>query len=153
MKILSVDIGIKNFGMSVYCTSVGRFTSFEVLRLGKVKDYVAAMRALTSTEPFVSADVILVENQMRQCMRTMATAIRCFHFDKTIRVAPQSIKKHFETCTRSHRSNKKAAVVQARQYLSDEMLQRFDELKKKDDIADCILQTMWYLDKQGKRDV
>ena len=60
MRILSVDIGIRNFAFTVYCTVECRFILFRVLDLGKVKDYVAEMRELSSTEPFVSAGVILI---------------------------------------------------------------------------------------------
>lgn len=146
MKILSIDLGLKNFGMTVYCTEAHRFTSFHLIQLGKVKDYVKRMKELSATEPFTSADIILVENQMRQCMRTMAIALRCFNYEKTIPVAPQSIKRFFKTSMRAHHKNKKAAIQEARKHLSDEyMLVQFDCLKKKDDIADCVLQTIWYL--------
>ena len=147
MRILSVDIGIRNFAWSVYCTDLRRFVEFRVIDLGAVKDYVARMRALTLEEPFVSSDVILVENQMRACMKTMATAIRCFHYDKTLAVAPQRIKRFFRTSMRAHRKNKLAGVCEARRYLCPEMLVRFESFKKKDDVADCILQTVWYTSK------
>ena len=97
MHILSIDIGPRNFAWSLHDTETGEYT-FKVQDLGKVKDYVKKMRELSSQEPFLSADVILVENQMRACMKTMATSLRCFHYDKTIPVAPQSIKRFFKTC-------------------------------------------------------
>ena len=103
------------------------------------------MKEVTSEEPFLSADIILVENQMRACMKTMATAIRAFHFDKVVRVAPQSIKRFFKTSTGKHALNKKVAVEVARTYLSKKNQKRYDKYKKKDDIADCILQTQWYI--------
>tara|TARA_B100000683_G_scaffold212017_1_gene206841 strand:- start:8 stop:487 length:480 start_codon:yes stop_codon:yes gene_type:complete len=145
MKILSIDIGLKNFGMTVYCTETHAFTDFHLIQLGKVKDYVKKMKELSSTEPFTSASIILVENQMRQCMRTMAVAIRCFNYEKTIPVAPQSIKRFFKTSMKAHNKNKKAAITEAKKYLSDNMLVQFEALKKKDDIGDCILQTIWFL--------
>lgn len=145
MRILSIDIGLKNFGITMYCTENHTFTEFQLIQLGKVKDYVRKMKELSSTEPFASADIILVENQMRQCMRTMAIALRCFNYEKTIPVAPQSIKRFFKTSMKAHHKNKKAAIQEARKYLSDNMVIQFDALKKKDDIADCILQTIWFL--------
>lgn len=145
MLILSVDIGIRNFAFTVYCTIESRFLNFRVLDLGSVKDYVARMRELSSTEPFMMADVILVERQMRSCMRTMAVSLRAFNYDKTVMVAPQSIKRHFKTAMRQHSKNKKAGIEVARKYLSANMLERFEKLSKKDDIADCVLQTIWYI--------
>ena len=144
MRILSVDIGIRNFAFTVYCTEKKEFVLFRHMDLGKVKDYVARMKELSDTSPFVTADVILIERQMRSCMKTMATSLRAFHFAKTIPVAPQSIKKHFKTCMRKHHKNKKAGVLVAQQYLGNKK-EQFQKLKKKDDIADCILQTIWYL--------
>jgi hypothetical protein len=145
MKILSIDIGLKNFGMTVYCTEAHRFMSFHLIKLGKVKDFVKEMHKLSTAEPFTSADIILVENQMRQCMRTMATALRCFNYEKTIPVAPQSIKRFFKTSMKAHHKNKKAAIEEARKHLGPLMCAQYDKYKKKDDIADCVLQTVWFL--------
>jgi len=145
MLILSVDIGIRNFAFTVYCTIEGKFLSFRLLDLGKVKDYVAKMRELSSTVPFQMADVVLIERQMRSCMKTMAVSLRAFNYEKTVMVAPQSIKRHFRTAMKKHSKNKKAGIEVARRYLSVPKLGEFEKLKKKDDIADCILQTIWYL--------
>ncbi len=145
MLVLSVDIGIRNFAFTLYCTLESKFLLFRLIDLGKVKDYVAKMRELSSTEPFMMADVILVERQMRSCMKTMAVSLRAFNYDKTVMVAPQSIKRHFRTAMRKHSKNKKAGVEMARKYLRAHMLERFEKLSKKDDIADCVLQTIWYL--------
>ena len=145
MHILSVDIGIRNFAFTVYCTVEERFILFRLLDLGKVKDYVAKMRELSSTEPFQSADVLLVERQMRSCMKTMAVSLRAFNYEKTTMVAPQSIKRHFKTAMKKHSKNKKAGIEVARKYLDAQKFKEFEKLKKKDDIADCILQTIWYI--------
>ena len=143
--MLSVDIGVRNFAFTVYCTIESKFLLFRLVDLGKVKDYVAKMRELSSTDPFAAADVILIERQMRSCMKTMAVSLRAFNFEKTVMVAPQSIKRHFKTAMKKHSKNKKAGIEVARRYLNAVMLERFEKLKKKDDIADCVLQTIWYL--------
>ena len=145
MRVLSVDIGVRNFAFTVYCTIESKFLLFRLIDLGKVKDYVAKMRELSSTEPFVTADVLLVERQMRSCMKTMAVSLRAFNYEKTVMVAPQSIKRHFQTAMKKHSKNKKAGIEVARRYLSASKLEEFERFKKKDDIADCVLQTIWYL--------
>lgn len=145
MHILSVDIGIRNFAFTVYCTVEERFILFRLLDLGKVKDYVARMRELSSTEPFQLADALLIERQMRSCMKTMAVSLRAFNYEKTTMVAPQSIKRYFKTAMKKHSKNKKAGIEVARKYLDARKLKEFEKLKKKDDIADCILQTIWYI--------
>ena len=102
MRVLSVDIGIRNFAFTVYCTIESKFLMFRIVDLGKVKDYVAKMRELSSTGPFATADVILIERQMRACMKTMAVSLRAFNYEKTVMVAPQSIKRHFKTAMKKH---------------------------------------------------
>ena len=145
MRVLSVDIGVRNFAFTVYCTIESKFLLFRLIDLGKVKDYVAKMRELSSAEPFVTADIVLIERQMRSCMKTMAVSLRAFNYEKTVMVAPQSIKRHFKTAMKKHSKNKKAGIEVARRYLSAVESEHFEKFKKKDDIADCILQTIWYL--------
>jgi len=145
MLILSIDVGIRNFGTSVYDTEKEEFVLFNVQDLKKIKDTVALMREMTSKEPFTSVDVILVERQMRAIMKTMATSIRAFHFEKTVMITPQSVKRFFKSSGGCHSKNKKAAVELARTFLNEKNLALFETLKKKDDIADCIIQTMYYL--------
>jgi len=147
MRILSIDVGIRNFAMSVYCTEAKEFVLFALKDFIKIKDCVATMREFTLQEPFISADIILVENQMRSMMRTMATSIRAFHFEKTKMIAPQSVKRWFNTCMKKHGSNKKAAIVLARKLLNSKNLAQLEKLKKKDDISDCVVQTHYYLEK------
>lgn len=153
MKILSVDIGLKNFGMSVYCTDQQKFESFHLVELGKTKDLVCRMKLMSETSLFKNADVILVENQMRQCMRTMQISLRCFNFEKTKCVAPQSVKRFFKTSMKKHYKNKSAAIIEARKHLCPKMLDKFNSFKKKDDIADCVLQTIWYIHKVGQSNI
>lgn len=145
MIILSVDIGLVNFGMTEYCTVKKKFLRFHLVKIKSTKDYVKEMKRMSESEPFVSADIVLIENQMRSCMKAMAISLRCFNFDKTVCVAPQSIKRYFKTSKRSHLKNKKAAIEEAVKHVRPEFLSKFKTLKKKDDIADCILQTVWYV--------
>lgn len=145
MHVLSVDIGIRNFAYTVYCTIEEKFLLFRLIDLGKVKDYVAKMKELSCTEPFMSADVILIERQMRSCMKTMAVSLRAFNYEKTVPVAPQSIKRFFKSSMKKHAKNKKAAIHIARKYIRAAKLKQFEGMKKQDDIADCVLQTIWYL--------
>ena len=147
MRILSIDVGTRNFAMSVYCTDAKEFVLFTLHDFKKIKDCVATMREFTSKEPFTSADVILVERQMRSIMKTMATSIRAFHFNKTKMIAPQSVKRWFNTCMKAHGLNKKAALVLARKLLNKKNLAQLEKYKKRDDLSDCIVQTHYYLEK------
>ena len=145
MKIVSVDIGTRNFAYTVYDTNQSKFIMFRLLDLRAKKDLVLEMKEISDSLPFQEASVILVENQMRACMKTMATALRCFHLDKVVRVHPHSVKRHFKTSKKKHHKNKKAGIEEVRKYLKGASLETFETFKKKDDIADCILQTVWYL--------
>ena len=145
MRILSIDIGIVNFGMTEYCTLKQRFLGFHIIKVKGSKDLVKEMKRMSESEPFKLADVILIENQMRQCMKTMAVSLRCFNFEKTVCVAPQSIKRYFKTSRKSHLKNKKAAIEESVKHMHPAFLSKFQKLKKKDDIADCVLQTIWFI--------
>lgn len=147
MRILSIDVGTRNFAMTVYCTDAKEFVLFALKDFVKIKDCVATMREFTLEEPFVSADIILVENQMRSMMRTMATSIRAFHFEKTKMIAPQSVKRFFNSSRKKHNLNKKAATELARKLLNAKNLAQLEKFKKKDDISDCVIQTIYYLEK------
>lgn len=152
MLILSVDVGTRNFGMTLYCTEKKDFVLMRLVDLRNFKDYVKKMKEMSEEEPFVSADVLLVENQMRSIMKTMATALRAFNFDKTVMVAPQSVKRYFRTSMKKHYWNKKMALSRVDEFLTDDSRAMFGKFKKKDDVADCILQTIWFLEK-GRRPV
>lgn len=145
MLILSVDVGTRNFGMTLYCTEEEDFVLMRLVDLRNFKDYVKKMKEMSEEEPFKSADVVLVENQMRSIMKTMATAIRAFNFNKTVMVAPQSVKRFFKSSMGKHSLNKKAALKKVKSMLSEKSQALLDGFKKKDDVADCILQTFWYL--------
>ena len=150
MLILPVDVGTRNFGMTLYDTKKKDFVMMRLLDLRNMKDHVKQMKRMSEEEPFLSADVLLVENQMRSIMKTMATALRAFNFDKTVMVAPQSVKRFFRSSTGTHRLNKKKALEKVREMLSEKSQAMLGKFQKQDDIADCILQTLWYL-KSGKR--
>lgn len=147
MKILSIDVGIRNFAMSMYCTEAKEFILFSIKDFVKIKDCVATMREFTRGEPFLSADVILVERQMRSMMRTMATCIRAFYFDKTKMIRPLCVKNFYKTSMKKHSKNKKAALELARTMLNPKNLAQMEAFRKKDDIADCVVQTFYYINK------
>lgn len=147
MRVLSIDVGTRNFAMTVYCTEKKEFVFFHLHDFQKIKDCVALMREFTLKEPFLSADVILVERQMRSMMKTMATSIRAFYFEKTVMISPQCVKRWFKTSMKKHHLNKKTAVHLARKLLNPKNLAQLEQYKKKDDISDCVVQTHYYLQK------
>lgn len=144
MRVLSVDIGERNFAYCVWSAARG-FYDMQVVDLREIKgDSATKMRVLQDRGVFDECDVVLVERQMRSKFKEMATAIRCFNWGKTVLVAPQSVKRAFKTGTGKHATNKKAHVKLAREQLSKQEQARFDAFRKKDDVADTIMQVMWY---------
>tara|TARA_B100001250_G_scaffold411198_1_gene439324 strand:- start:2809 stop:3267 length:459 start_codon:yes stop_codon:yes gene_type:complete len=147
MRVLSIDPGTRNLGWCVWDTMANTVVDFGVVDLQKVckgTDYPKKIWALTQTDFFNSADVILVERQMQSRMKMLACAIRCFYWDKTIMIAPQSVRRHFKTMMKKHSSNKKAHVAHARKFLQGTLLHKFEQHKKKDDISDAIMQVLYY---------
>ena len=143
-RVLSVDIGERNFAFCAWSAARG-FYDMQVVDLRQIKgDSATRMRTLQERGVFDDCDVVLVERQMRSKFKEMATAIRCFNWDKTILVAPQSVKRAFKTGTGKHATNKKAHVKTARGFLSAPQTVKFDAFRKKDDVADTIMQVMWY---------
>lgn len=147
--ILSIDVGSVNFGYSRWSRARG-FYDFGVINLKQMKgDMPTRVHALWKQGFFDGADIILVERQMRAKFKEAVVAIRCFgnNFEKTKVVAPQSVKRHFATSKLNHRRNKKAHVELAQSFLSADELARLERFKKKDDICDCVVQTMFFVEK------
>lgn len=145
-----MDIGERNFAYCAWSAARG-FYEIELVDLRQIKgDSATKMRTLQDRGVFDDCDVVLVERQMRSKFKEMATAIRCFNWTKTVLVAPQSVKRAFKTGTGKHATNKKAHVALARSFLSSAEQARFDTFKKKDDVADTIVQVMWYRKTQLK---
>lgn len=148
-RILSIDIGEVNFGYSRWSAARG-FYDFGVINLKKtIGDMPTRVHALWKKGFFNDTDLILVERQMRAKFKEAAVAIRCLgdNFEKTKIIAPQSVKRHFATSKLNHRQNKKAHIELARSFLGDDELARLDAFKKKDDICDCIVQTIFFVEK------
>jgi uncharacterized protein involved in tolerance to divalent cations len=146
MRILSIDVGTKNFGWAQYWD--GKIRDVGVLDLSKYSkgtDYALQVRKLMETG-FFDADVILVENQMRSCMKIIANSIRCFYWEKTVRIAPQCVRRHFKTLTKKHSTNKKAHLALMDEFDLDASIRaKIHSHRKKDDIADAIVQLEYYL--------
>ncbi len=51
MLILSLDVGTRNFGMTLYCTKENKFKLMKLLDLRNYKDYVKQMKIMSEAEP------------------------------------------------------------------------------------------------------
>lgn len=145
MRILSLDIGTKNLGWVLYDNKIRDVGVVDLSTYAKGTDYANQVYLLSKTG-FFDVDIILVEIQMRSCMKTIANSIRCFYWEKTIRIAPQSVRRHFKTITKKHSSNKRAHLALLSEMdIPAKIVAKISTFKKKDDIADAIVQMMYYL--------
>ena len=162
MRVLSIDVGTRNMGWALwdqrivdfgvidlhdvrYFTARVALPEKEIRKICKGKDYPRQIWLLKQTGFFDGVDTILVERQMQCKMIVLGVAIRCFSFAKTVMISPRSVRSHFKTLMRKHSLNKKAHVQHARNHIALQLLPKFDKHKKKDDISDAIMQTLYYI--------
>ena len=145
MRVLSIDPGTRNMGWAVWDGGIQDFGVIDLQRVCKGTDYPKKIWTLKETGFFDDADVILVERQMQSRMKMLACAIRCFYYDRTFMVAPQSIRRHFKTLMKNHSKNKKAHVNWVQNYLKGAQSLKFKTHKKKDDVSDAIMQLLYWL--------
>jgi hypothetical protein len=103
-------------------------------------------------------DIVLIENQispianrMKTLQGMLAQYFIMFNEDTNIQfISSQNKLKYFEKKSSGYKENKKNAV-----HFSKETLEKYKlyetwsghlEVKKKDDLADCFLQGIWYLE-------
>jgi hypothetical protein len=108
-----------------------------------------------------NSKIVLIENQMKRKMLLIQHVIGAICFANNINyqfVAPQSIKVHFDTGKKSrakqgiklkgnktnHKANKKMGIAKAIELFPAYM--KKVSVTKQDDIADALLQAVWYYD-------
>ena len=157
MRYLSIDPGTRHFGWCLYDDETD-VIDFGIENLKKIDpkkefpdkkctkdDWTARIRCLYN-RGFFDHDVILIEYpQMRDCMKQIAISIRCWCWDRVVRIHPRKVKNFFNTSMGEHRKNKKEHLELAKTFLTGDTLERFMKHKKKDDIADTIIQLLYHL--------
>lgn len=173
--IASIDVGIVNVGFSFYDYEKGEVLFADRLTLApsmramkndqEIVPRVFKLFFDDKNSPYKkminAAKIVLVENQMKAKMKVIQHVIGAFCFAGNIdykMVAPQSIKAHFETGAyarkragngvkgkkNNHRENKKMAIKKV-QELHPTVFKNCPK-SKQDDIADSLLQAIWYGD-------
>lgn len=155
MIILSVDPGIKNLGFAVIkdrkLARYGVFSLVENVNKKYHKNYTYLVKRFTNLKMFKDAHVIVIERQMNQKMRCIATALMAFAWPRGVLVSPRTVKIHHGISCGEYRKNKAAAIQRAPQYMSFRSRKTFSKLKhKKDDISDAVLMGMWFAETQGE---
>ncbi|MAT69680.1 MAG: hypothetical protein CMJ58_09165 [Planctomycetaceae bacterium] len=159
--VVSVDVGIKNLGLAVFDLATCKFVFWNNVSLVPNGRYLPAnnvqyVRDFVARHEWAFNDAIavLVERQMRCNMRIIESVLQTMFFDKCIIINARSVKAHYNLGTKNYRMNKERAV----QWVTDFVAQNpdafathavqlpWEELHKKDDLADALLLIMYYLD-------
>lgn len=118
----------------------------------------ALVDALNKRPQFMTVDAVIIEQQMKSRMIAMSMAL-CTYFQtkcpSTVRVELISPRHKLtvggaEPKQRTYKERKTDGVALAREQLAGSpWLKTLDGHKKKDDLADCYLQAVWWLNKSG----
>lgn len=175
--VFSIDPGIVNVGVTFYDYGKGEVLFADKLTLApslkamkneeEIIPRVFKLFFDDANSPYKkminSSRIVLIENQMKRKMLLIQHVIGALCFAGNLdykMVAPQSVKAHFDTGSyarqkvgvvvkgkkNNHAANKKMAIEKAKE-LHPQLLERCGKLKQ-DDIADSLLQAIWYGDVQ-----
>jgi len=173
MLIFSIDPGIVNIGACLFDTSDNKVIWADKVQLcAKMKDMKTESEIIPRVykvfftdkifEMIQAADIVLIEQQMKKKFFLIQYVLGAICFEKGIDykfASPRSVKTYFKSGKTSrkktgtsvrgsnsnHAANKKTAIELATKLFPSFMLRV--NVKKRDDVADAILQAKWYCDK------
>ena len=164
MKILSVDVGIKNLAICILCDR--RIELWNVYDLGSVQSTttvkLGSLKKALDPIDLETVDLVLIEKQpyCNPKMRVISSAMHMYFVMKGLtRILDYSGKHKLKLCmdrapdvkgkAAKYYSNKKRAIETTRDLIkvNDPTWEHvFTSSKKKDDLADCYLQGLSYFD-------
>jgi hypothetical protein len=153
MKILSFDVGLKNLAYCVYETSEDKILTWSVDEIKGCEITRAMVKHLDSLN--LECDTILIEKQptRNNKMRIIENLIHVYYVikspEKKIVVYSPKHKLGKETFkgAKMYRERKKLGINRCNSYLLQnkaEWIDFFSKSKKKDDLADSLLQALSY---------
>lgn len=156
MRIVSIDVGTRNAGLSVWedgkLVHFDCYCLFDYVTKKQRTDYTLMTYNFIKAHPeiFKGLDKILIENQIQRRMVEIATAFRCFFFEKAVKISPLAVHNHFKSGKGKHSKNKKAAIKLVERFLNEKQMEQIKKHRKRDDICDSVIQLYYYLDKCHK---
>lgn len=172
MLIFSIDPGLVNVGACLYDSTESKIVWADKVQLTpRMKDLKTEAEIIPRVyklffmgelwEMIKSADVVLIEQQMKKKFLLIQYVIGALCFERNIDykfVSPRSVKVHFKSgkasrkkegksvrgAKNNHAANKKAAIKLATALFPEFMLRV--TATKRDDIADAVLQAKWFVD-------
>lgn len=162
MYIITIDVGIKNLGYTIFDCEKCCLVKWNVASLVDQDTYVPSKNVMyvrrfveEHSEYFAKAIKIVIERQIRTNMRIIEAAFETMFYDKVLIITAKSVKMHFGTSTKNYRNNKKKAVefVQTGMDLSAPWvcyLQGCTDVwqmrSKQDDLADALMLLLYYIE-------
>ena len=160
MKIISIDVGIKNLAYCLIDTTDNSILDWNVLDCSGPNETLRVIEEIDSLSYLTSADIILLEKQpsFNPKMRNISTALYVYFIiriqheqNKSCKILFYSPKYKLKCCDieithkskSKYRQNKNLGIVHTRALLKTHN-SFFENHRKKDDLADCYLQAISY---------
>ena len=160
MMLLSIDCGIKNLAMCLIDPSTKKIHKWDVSGIPpKHADgiFPCMVRHLNDKPWVLEAKTVLIEKQpdrnrgMKGIENLLHTYFLVKDKDVVIWDARHKIPDHAGAGRAMYAKRKKASVDRARTFISngnEDWVKFFDEHKKKDDLADTVMQALSFIDKR-----
>lgn len=161
MSLLSIDCGIKNLAMCLIDQKTKRIQRWDVSGVPPmhVDGIFACMVRHLNEKPWIlEAQTVLIEKQpdRNRGMKGIENLLHTYFLVKEKQVviwdARHKIPDVAGAGKAKYAQRKKASIERARKFIEDEVnkdwIQFFDSHKKKDDLADTVMQALSYIDKR-----
>jgi hypothetical protein len=164
--ILSIDCGIKNLAMCLIDPSTRKIHQWDVSGVPpKHADgiFPCMVKHLNGKPWVLEATTVLIEKQpdKNRCMKGIENLLHTYFLvkEKTVVIwdARHKIPDHAGTGKAMYAKRKKASIERARAFiagdgLNQDLVKFFDSHKKKDDLADTVMQALSFIDKRPQEE-
>ena len=158
--VIAIDVGIKNLSFVVWDFTTARCVRWENVSLVPSGRYIPAnnvqyVKAFVKRYEhyFDNAFALMIERQIRCNMRIIESILQTMFYDRTYIISAKCVKAHYNLSHKNYKANKAAAVEWGNSFVLHNpqvfeagLADSFNRCKKQDDLADCLLLLMYYLD-------
>lgn len=173
MKVLSIDIGLRNYAYCILDTETKEILHWEVITIDKervpeVKCHAELMcpelvKEFDMRPHLLEVDKVLIEKQIKAAMKMITACTYTYFFlklgaDRQTDIMEYDPKHKLNCCKEEievkgkskYLRNKKLGIEHCKRLVPEEHMEFFTKHKKKDDLADCYLQGLSYIMFSGK---